>query len=100
MYICRQRQEIFLYSKAFRPALGSTQVSTQWVPRVTSPGVKRSGCYAGHSPTLNAEIKNSGTILLLPYTSSKRGAELIKQRDNFILTFVIRRYIAQILTEL
>jgi hypothetical protein len=39
-----------------------------------SPDIKRPGREADHSPPLNTEVKNGGTIPLLPHTSSKRGA--------------------------
>jgi hypothetical protein len=37
----RQRQEIFLFSRASRTALGSTQPPIQWVPGALSPRVLR-----------------------------------------------------------
>jgi hypothetical protein len=40
---------IFLFSTAYRPALGLAQSLTQWVPGVLSPWVKRSGREANHS---------------------------------------------------
>jgi hypothetical protein len=40
------RAKNFLFSKSYRPALGFTQPSIQWVPGALSPGVKRQG--AGH----------------------------------------------------
>jgi hypothetical protein len=39
----QQGQDIFLYSKVSRPAMGSTQPPIQWVPGVFSPRVKRPG---------------------------------------------------------
>jgi hypothetical protein len=47
----------FLFSTSSRPALGSTQPPTQWVPGALSPGVKRLGCEADHSPPTSAEVK-------------------------------------------
>jgi hypothetical protein len=38
------------------------------------PGVKRPGREAGHSPPSNAEVKNGGTIPLLPHKSSWHSA--------------------------
>jgi hypothetical protein len=69
-----QGQEIFLYSTASRPALGPTQPPVQWVPEALSPGVKRPGCEADHSPPSSAEVKNGVTIIPLPQTSSWRSA--------------------------
>jgi hypothetical protein len=69
-----QRQDIFLYSTASRPALGPTQPSIQWVQEALSPRDKRLGHEADHSPSSSAEVKNGGAIPSLPRTSSWRGA--------------------------
>jgi hypothetical protein len=69
-----QRQEIFLYSTASTPALGSNQPPVQWVLGALSLGVKRPGHEADSSPPSSAEVKNGGTILPLPHTSSWHGA--------------------------
>jgi hypothetical protein len=47
----------FLFSTSSRPAVGSTQPPIQWVPGTLSPGVKRSGREADHSPPAIAEVK-------------------------------------------
>jgi hypothetical protein len=47
----------FHFSMSFRLALGSTQPPTQCIPEVLSPGVKRSGREAEHSPQTSAEVK-------------------------------------------
>jgi hypothetical protein len=52
-----------------------------------SPKVKQPGREADHQPPSNVEIKNGGAIPPLPNTSSWRGAQLIKHRDNFTFTF-------------
>jgi hypothetical protein len=44
------RVKNFLYSTASRPALGPTKTPIQWVSGVLSPGIKRQGSEAGHSP--------------------------------------------------
>jgi hypothetical protein len=54
-----------LFSSPRRP-----EQPTQWVPGVYSPGVKRLGREAGHSPPLSAEVKNSRAISPLPHKSS------------------------------
>jgi hypothetical protein len=46
-----------IFSTSSRPALVSTQPPIQWVPGALSPGVKRPGCDAGHSPPTSAEVK-------------------------------------------
>jgi hypothetical protein len=47
----------FLFSTSSRPVLGLTQPPIQWVLGALSPGVKRPGREADHSPPINAEIK-------------------------------------------
>jgi hypothetical protein len=51
------RVKNFLFSKSSRPALGSTQPPIQWEPGALSPGLKRSGREADHSPPASAEVK-------------------------------------------
>jgi hypothetical protein len=65
---------MFLFSTASRPALGPTQPPTQWVPEALSPGVKRLGLEADHSPSSNVEVKNGGAIPPLPHMSLWHGA--------------------------
>jgi hypothetical protein len=48
---------IFFFSTSCRPPLGSTQPPIQWVPWALSPGVKRPGREADHSPPASAEVK-------------------------------------------
>jgi hypothetical protein len=57
------------YFTAARPVPGPTQPPVQRVPGALSPGVKRSGREADHSPS-SAEVKNSGAILPLFHTPS------------------------------
>jgi hypothetical protein len=72
----RQEKEIFLYSTASRPALGP--------PSPLLNGYqKRPGREAYHSPPPSAMAKNGRAIPSLPHTSSRRGAQSIKYRDNF-----------------
>jgi hypothetical protein len=49
--------ENFHYSMSSRPALRFTQPPIQRVPPATSPGVKRPGREADHSPPTSAEVK-------------------------------------------
>jgi hypothetical protein len=47
----------FLFSKSSRPALGPAQPPIQCVQGPLSPGVKRQGREADHSPPARAEVK-------------------------------------------
>jgi hypothetical protein len=68
------RDKICLLSIAARPALGLTQPPMQWVRGALSPGVKRPGREADHSPPSSAEVKNGGAIPPLPNMSSWHSA--------------------------
>jgi hypothetical protein len=46
----------------------------QWIPGDLSPGLKRPGREADHSPPTSAEVKKRGSIHQLPHMSSWRGA--------------------------
>jgi hypothetical protein len=59
------RGKNFLFSNSSRPALGSTQRPTQWVPAPLSQGVKRPVREADRSPPTRAEVKR-----ILIYTST------------------------------
>jgi hypothetical protein len=52
-----RRVKNFLICASSRPALGSTQPPIQWIPGDLSPGVKRLGREADHSPPANTEVK-------------------------------------------
>jgi len=65
-----------------------------------SPGVKRPGREADHSPPSSAEVKNAWIYTSTTHTSSWRGAQsrtgyvfmtwyLVKHRDNFTFTFTL-----------
>jgi hypothetical protein len=47
----------FLFSMWSKPALGSTQPPIRWVLVAFSPGVKRQGREADHSPLTSAKVK-------------------------------------------
>jgi hypothetical protein len=51
------RVENFLFSTSSRPVLEPTRPPIQWVPGALSPGVKRAGREADHSPPASAEVK-------------------------------------------
>jgi hypothetical protein len=59
-------QYIPLFSTASRPLLGPTQVPTEWVLEVLSPGVKRASREADHSPPPSAEFKNRWSYNSIP----------------------------------
>jgi hypothetical protein len=58
---------IYLFSTASKPALGLTQLPIQWVPEALSPGVKRPGREANHSPPSNGEVKNRWSYTSTPF---------------------------------
>jgi hypothetical protein len=63
-----------IFSTTSRPPLGPTQPRTQWIPQAISPGVKRLGREADHSPPPSGEIKKGGAIPPLPHMSSWHSA--------------------------
>jgi hypothetical protein len=65
---------VFLFTPTFRPALGPTLPPIQWVPGTLSLGVKWLGHEADHSPPSSAEVKNAGSYMSTPHTSSWHGA--------------------------
>jgi len=50
--------ESFVFASASRPALGDNPISSAIYTGSLSPGVKRPGCEADHSPQSSAEVKN------------------------------------------
>jgi hypothetical protein len=67
------RVKNFLFSTSSRPALGPTQLPIQWVPEALSPGVKRPGREADHSPNTSAKVKK-----MWIYTSTLPYALMVK----------------------
>jgi hypothetical protein len=57
---------IFVFTTASRTTLGTTQPPIQWVPRVLSLGVKRSGRGADHSPHIVARSNNEWSYTFTP----------------------------------
>jgi hypothetical protein len=55
-----------LFAIVYKPALGPTQPSIQWVLWVLAPGIMQHELEADWSPSSNAEVKNVGAILSLP----------------------------------
>jgi hypothetical protein len=81
------RCKIFVFSTAFRPALGPTQTTIQWVLGALSTGVKRPAREANHSPPSNAVVKNGGAVPPLLRMCFWHSAYLIKHSDNFIFYY-------------
>jgi hypothetical protein len=57
------RDKSFLFSTAFRPALGPTQPPIQQVLGALSSGVKQQGHEADHFFPFNAKVKKCGVYL-------------------------------------
>jgi hypothetical protein len=63
------RVKDFLFFTSSKSTLGSTQRPIQWVREALSPGVKRTGREADHSPPASAEVKQmSNYTSTPPYT--------------------------------
>jgi hypothetical protein len=69
-----QGQEIFLFSIAFRPALGPTQTPLPRVLGALSQGVKWLGHEADQTPPSSAVVKNDGAIPPLSHMPSWHSA--------------------------
>jgi hypothetical protein len=65
--------EIFPFFITCRPVLALIERPIPWTLRAVSPGVKRLGREAEHSPTSSTEVKNGRAIPLLLCTSSWHG---------------------------
>jgi len=52
---------------SFRLALGSTKLPIQWVPGALSPGVRRPGSEADHSPPSSVEVNNAWSHAYTPH---------------------------------
>jgi hypothetical protein len=65
---------IFLFTTVFRPALDPTQPRIQWIAEAFFLGVKRPGVKLTTHFHLVPMSRMRGAIILLPYTSSWRGA--------------------------
>jgi hypothetical protein len=62
----RRRLGIFLFTTVSGPAVGPIQPPMQWVPAALTPGVKRPGREADHSPPSSAEVKNAWRYTSIP----------------------------------
>jgi hypothetical protein len=86
----RQGLGIFLFTTAFRLALGPTQPPTQWVPGALSLGVKWPGREAYHAHLhLVPRSRMHGAILPFPQCvfMALRSATNKNHRDKFTFTF-------------
>lgn len=70
-FLLRQK---FLFSKATRTALGSTEPSVQRVPKALSPKVKGLRREAKHSPQPGVEVNNSWCYTSMPPPVFRGGA--------------------------
>lgn len=59
-------QEMFTFSKMFRPALWPTQSPIQWAPVIISPQVKQLGNKADHSPPFSVTARNEWSYTSAP----------------------------------
>jgi hypothetical protein len=57
---------MFIFATASILALGFTQPSIQWIPDTLSPGVKRPGREAEHSPPSVTEVENAWSYTSTP----------------------------------
>jgi hypothetical protein len=72
---------MFLFAAASIPALEPPQFPIQWVAGAVSPGVKRPGREADHSPPSNAEVNNAWRYTsILKYVFMEWC--LVKYRDD------------------
>jgi hypothetical protein len=63
------RGKNFHFSMTSRPVLGPTQSSIHWLLGILSPGVKRLGREADHSPSASANVKKTWIYTsTAPYT--------------------------------
>jgi hypothetical protein len=83
----RQGLGTFLFTAAFRPALGPTQPPIQCEPEALSLGVKRPGHEADRSPQCSAEVKEYVELCLhSPLTPSWRGVLLRRKAQGQHMT--------------
>jgi hypothetical protein len=84
----RQGLGIFLFTTAFRPALGPTQPLIQWAPGTLSLGVKRPESEADNSPSSSPEVKNAWSYFSAPPIIHLHGVVPLplpsNDRDHFL----------------
>jgi hypothetical protein len=83
----RRGPGIFLFTTAYRTALGPTQPSIQWVPGALSLGLKQPRREADHSPPFSAEVKEYVDLYLhSSNTPPERGADFKNKSTGTNLT--------------
>jgi hypothetical protein len=70
-------KDIFLFSKAWRSAVGPTKSSVQWIRGAVFPGVNRRGLEAGRSWPSSSWLWMSGTVPPLPHLPSCLAERLL-----------------------
>jgi hypothetical protein len=84
----------FHFTISSRPAVGSTQVPSQWETGYPSPGVKRQVSEADHSTLISVHVKKK-TLIFTPTPSGTNSLLPFKNSDD-ILNF--QRYVGFITT--
>jgi hypothetical protein len=79
------RVGMYLFTTMFRPALGPTQPTIQWVPGALSLRVKQLWCEANHSPPSSVKVKNVWNSFNMP---SGHGAQLKSTGTTLPLHFI------------
>jgi hypothetical protein len=57
---------VFVLATVSRPTLARTQPSVEWVAGILTPGVKRAGRKADHTPPSSAEVENGWSYTPAP----------------------------------
>jgi hypothetical protein len=85
----RKGQEVFLYSTASRPALGTTHHPIKRVLGALTPWLKRQGHEADRSPPSTAEVKNGGAIPPFPIYLNGVVLNKLSTGTNLYFTFAV-----------
>jgi hypothetical protein len=78
-----------LFTTASRTALGPTLPPIQWVPGALSPGVKRSGHEAEHSPPASVEVKDEWSYTSTPQCAFMAWCSIKKKAAQGQLCFYL-----------
>jgi hypothetical protein len=77
-YIPGRAKKLFLSPQHARLTLEPNQLPPQWVPGLFPQGLGGRDLHPS-----SAKVKNGGAIYPILHMSSRRGASLIKHKDNF-----------------